>query len=247
MNNRVKSIMMGILLIGVLYLLVQYIFSNVLSSRMYRNFGIRIPNGYQVHGIDVSHYQKNINWELVKKMRDQGVKLQFAIIKCTEGTQTKDANYSANIKSAKKFGIKYGAYHYFSANKSGQEQAEFFIKHARIREGNILPVIDIEETKNISNETLQKELKICLDVLENTYNKKPIIYSNVDFYEKHLGKAFDKYPYWAAHYNTNKPRTGRDWDLWQHSDRGNVNGIDGYVDFNVLKGDSSSLEKLCIK
>ena len=36
------------------------------------------------------------------------------------------------------------------------------------------------------------------------------------------------------------------WHFWQHSDRGNVNGINEKVDFNVFNGDSLALRKLCI-
>jgi lysozyme len=246
MNPKIKSALISILIISVLYILVKFVFSNVLSSKMYPNFGIRIPNGYTVHGIDVSRYQQNINWELVSKMRDQGIRLQFAIAKCTEGTGLADATYSNNIKGARKNKIIAGAYHYFSANLSGKNQANYFIRHAKLRNGDLAPVVDIEETKGVSDAKIQQELQICLDVLEKEYECKPIIYCNVDFYDAHLGEKFDDYPLWAAHYNVAKPKIKRPWDIWQHSDKGNVNGIDAMVDFNVLNGTSLTLKLLCI-
>jgi lysozyme len=37
-----------------------------------------------------------------------------------------------------------------------------------------------------------------------------------------------------------------DWHFWQHSDRGNVNGINERVDFNVFNGDSAALRRICV-
>ena len=44
-----------------------------------------------------------------------------------------------------------------------------------------------------------------------------------------------------------KPRIERNWLFWQHNERGQVNGIRSYVDFNVYNGDSISFEKLKLK
>ena len=95
---------------------------------------------------------------------------------------------------------------------------------------------------------MKKEAKRWLDVVEEYYNMRPIIYTNVDFYNRNLGADFDKYPLWVAHYyQPEQPRIGRDWLFWQHSDKGNVNGITTPVDFNVFNGDSSSFKNLLVK
>jgi lysozyme len=74
---------------------------------------------------------------------------------------------------------------------------------------------------------------------------KPIIYTNVDFYSRNLGTEFDGYPLWAAHYFEYKtPRVKRNWDFWQHSEQGRVNGIISKVDFNVFNGDSLQFKSL---
>jgi lysozyme len=247
MNPTFKSAGLSILIIILLYFAVNTIYRSSLSSKMYPNFGIRIPNGYSVHGIDVSRYQKNINWPLVQKMSDQGISLQFAIAKCTEGTSIADATYADNATGARANDITFGAYHYFSANISGERQAKYFLRHAKLKANDLAPIIDIEETKGMGNEKIKKELKICLDILEDEYKTMPIIYCNVDFYEAHLGETFDAYPLWAAHYNVAKPKISRAWDIWQHSDKGTVNGIDAKVDFNVINGTSFALKRLCIE
>lgn len=52
--------------------------------RPVKSFAIRIPASYTIHGIDVSRWQERIDWQRVAKMRDNGIRLQFAFIKATE-------------------------------------------------------------------------------------------------------------------------------------------------------------------
>ena len=95
---------------------------------------------------------------------------------------------------------------------------------------------------------IQQRVKEWLQLVEKEYNVQPIIYTNVDFYNRFLSPQFDGYPLWIAHYFANgKPRIGRKWSFWQHSETGHVNGIDAFVDFNVFNGDSSAFKKLLLK
>jgi lysozyme len=120
-------------------------------------------------------------------------------------------------------------------------QAENFIKRVDLEAGDMPPVLDIEQLNGTSANQLKKEAKIFLDIVENHYGVKPIIYTNVDFYNRNLGNEFDKYPLWVAHYyQPIQPRIKRGWDFWQHSDEGRVNGILSKVDFNVFNGDSAA-------
>ncbi|QGW26971.1 hypothetical protein GLV81_01620 [Phnomibacter ginsenosidimutans] len=68
---------------------------------LYSNFGIWLPNQYSIHGIDVSRYQKRVNWSLVSKMKDNDVRLQFAFIKATEGADLLDEQFMRNWKRAR--------------------------------------------------------------------------------------------------------------------------------------------------
>jgi len=132
-----------------------------------------------------------------------------------------------------------GAYHFFLATKDGREQAENFISMVDLEEGDLPPVVDIEQTYGVNPAILKKELKEWLDVIEYYYKAKPIIYTSVAFYSRYLGKEFNGYPLWAAHYyQYDTPRIDRNWDFWQHSEEGRVNGILSKVDFNVFNGDS---------
>jgi len=214
----------------------------------YPEFGIAIPESYSIHGIDVSKYQDMIAWEAVKTMKVKSIQLGFAFIKATEGIGNTDPQFGRNWKKAKSNGIVCGAYHFFIASKDGKMQAENFIDKVELEPGNLPPVLDIEQLNGTSAEELKKEARKWLEAVENYYHIKPIIYTNVDFYNRILGSEFDNYPLWVAHYyQPGQPRINRGWVFWQHSQEGRVNGITSPVDFNVFNGDSLEFKALLIR
>lgn len=48
------------------------------------------PEGYEIHGIDISHYQGEIDWEQLKNAMIEGCPVRFVIIKSTEGASRLD-------------------------------------------------------------------------------------------------------------------------------------------------------------
>lgn len=246
MNRKQRiSLIILVSLFVLLYVADKFYFSR--QPVLYPNFGIRIPAGYTTHGIDVSRYQKSIDWELVKNMSDKGQRISFAIIKATEGVCLEDPRFEDNWKGIQEVHLLRGAYLYFHPHKNGKTQAEFFHKQVELLGGDLPPIVDIEETKGASKDKLKKNLQDCLNALEEAYGVKPMIYSSVDFYERYLGNDFNQYPFWAAHYEqVHEPRTNRAWTIWQHNCKGRVNGIDAEVDFNVVNGSLYALKGLCL-
>ncbi len=214
----------------------------------YPVFGIDIPVNFMMHGIDVSHHQDNIDWAAVKAMQVQHIKIDFAFIKATEGLGRVDNTFRQNWFNVKQAGIPRGAYHFFISSKSGKAQAENFIETIQLEKGDLPPVLDIEQTNGASVEDLQQRVKDWLIMVEQQYKVRPIIYTNVDFYENFLAGKFDDYPLWVAHYLVqDKPRIQRNWTFWQHNEKGHVNGIEANVDFNVFNGDSTDFKQLLVK
>ena len=214
----------------------------------YPEFGITIPESYFIHGIDVSKYQDIIAWEEVQAMQVRNVRLGFAFMKATQGIGNVDPQFHRNWKKSKEAGMIRGAYHFFITSKDGKMQAENFIDEVELKPGDLPPVLDIEQTNGSTNTELKKEIKKWLQTAENYYHVKPIIYTNVDFYNQRLGNEFDEYPLWVAHYyQQDQPRISRGWLFWQHSDEGRVNGIFSKVDFNVYRGDSLEFKNFLIR
>ncbi len=213
----------------------------------YPEFGILIPENYPIHGIDVSKYQDLIAWEEVQAMKVKNIQLGFAFIKATEGIGNTDEQFHRNWKRSKAQGIIRGAYHFFIGSKDGRMQAENFISNVELEPGDLPPVLDAEQLNGAMPAQVIKEIKKWLEVVENYYHVKPIIYTNVDFYNRNLGSEFDEYPLWVAHYyQPEQPRISRGWIFWQHSQEGRVNGIVSKVDFNVFNGDSLMFKDLLI-
>ena len=245
-----KFVLLPLLLLAVIALAVYYINDYLTRPKFirYAAFGIDLPINYPIHGIDVSRYQHNIDWKAVQAMQDQEIKIGFAFIKATEGLGRVDNGFRRNWFNAKKALMPRGAYHFFISSKSGKAQAENFIETVNLTKGDLPPVLDIESANGASVTDIQQRAKDWLLMIENHYKVKPIIYTNIDFYENFLDGKFDDYPLWIAHYyEKKKPRITRKWILWQHNEKGRVNGIDAYVDFNVFNGDSTAFKNLLIK
>ena len=215
---------------------------------LYKEFGIYIPINYQIHGIDVSRHQQNISWDAVKQMKIDNVAVGFAFIKATEGTDLIDDQFNTNMRNALSAEIPRGAYHFFSGSKSGKLQAANFVENVYLKKGDLPPVLDVEQANGASVTDLQQRVADWLKLVEKRYKVKPIIYSNISFYNKFLAGKFDDYPLWVAHYlERNKPRIQRNWTFWQHNETGHVNGIKANVDFNVFNGDSTAFNNILIK
>ncbi len=237
-------VFLGFFFVG--FLVFLYIKNKTTKFVTYKEFGIPIPINYSIHGIDVSHHNGTINWEMVQKMYVKGIRVNFSFIKATQSTNFVDDQFKRNWTLTKKNGIVRGAYHYFTENASGAAQAQHFINTVgALLPGDLPPVLDIEENKYASKQTLNKEALEWLQIIEKYYNVKPIVYTYVSFYEEKLEEAMNAYPFWAAHYKEhNQPATQRNWQIWQHSEDATVSGINTKVDFNVFNGDYFKFKQL---
>lgn len=198
--------------------------------------------GYEVHGIDLSHYQSKISWDSVAA---QGI--AFAFVKATEGRQHLDKKYCENWQEMKRVGIKRGAYHFFLPTIPAEEQARNFMNVVDMQYGDLPPVLDVEVDQNLSREEVIKGIRDWLYLVEMEYSIRPIIYTHYKFYNKFIAGEFDKYPIWIAKYGGDAPRLGSvQWTFWQYGNRGILRGVEGNVDLNVFKGSHEELEKICL-
>jgi len=140
------------------------------KSAYYKAFGINLPQGYAIHGIDVSNYQNVIYWSSVKAMHVDSVAIGFAFIKATEGLNDVDRSFSKNWQASKLAGMPHGAYHFFLATKSGSKQANNFIKQVNLSAGDLPPVVDVEHLYGVSAKNMRIRLKECLNALEAHYH-----------------------------------------------------------------------------
>ena len=206
------------------------------------------PDGYEIHGIDISHYQGDIDWNKLKMAKIGNSPVKVILIKSTEGSNQLDENFNDNFYQAREYGFIRGAYHFWSNKSTPRQQAYYFLKQVHLEDGDLPPVLDVEhKPKDKSNEEFQRDVLTWLHIVEDKYHVKPILYTYYKFKEAYLNTpVFDDYPYWIAHYYVEKVAYKGPWKFWQHTDVGKLPGIKGYVDFNIYNGSYYDLRKLTI-
>lgn len=194
-------------------------------------------------GIDVSRHQRTIDWDEVAASK----KVKYVYIKATEGQSFVDPKYRENIENARRVGIKVGSYHFLRTGSSIQAQFENFTRQVKKNEQDLLPLLDVEVKQGWTSQQVRDSVKLFVDMLEEHYGCKPMIYTGASFFNNNLGRTFVDYPLFIARYASNEPRVeNATWTLWQFSDRGRVPGIVTNVDLSRFnKG--RSLRDILIK
>lgn len=198
-------------------------------------------SGMSVNGIDVSSYQEEIDWEKVKA---DGI--DFAIIRVAlrgyeSGKLVEDPYARINLENARNAGLEVGVYIFSQAVnvEEALEEAEFLLDIIKDYEITMPVVFDWEQvgvetarTENMDPETLTTAtLEFCRMVEEAGYT--PMVYFN-RYQAKHLMdlSRLTDYDFWLAAY-TDRMTYGYKVRMWQYTDRGRVDGIEGGVDVNV--------------
>ena len=216
-----------------------------LSSKTEQNIKSKDLVG-EIYGIDVSHHQGKIEWGKVKKWKNK--KLDFVYIKATEGATYIDKKYKTNIKEAKENDFLVGSYHYFRTTSSIENQFQNFIKTIDKSEQDLIPLIDVEEKTNWTNKEFHKNFKAFLNMVENYFGQKPMIYTVNSFYNLNLSGKYKEYHFLIGRYGENAPnmRDKTSWTIWQFSETGKVEGIPKDVDIDMLN-DKYDLQDLRIE
>jgi lysozyme len=124
-----------------------------------RNFQVLENHKGKAIGFDVSEYQGEIDWTLVKNI-EGNYPLEFVLIRATAGKDREDIQFRKNWLAAKNRKMIRGAYHYYRPNENSLEQAKIFIQTVELQKGDLPPVLDIEKLpKEQSLDSLRKGLK----------------------------------------------------------------------------------------
>ena len=188
--------------------------------------------------MDVSRYQGEIDW---KTLSEEGI--SFAFIKATEGSSHVDPKFEYNWAEAGKTALRVGAYHFFSFETSGDDQADNFISAVEPKEGMLPPVVDVEfygkfSKVNTDVDAAAAKLRVLVDRLTEHYGMKPILYVSDETLATIVGSDFEDCDIW---YRSVYGAADEDvsWTFWQFSNRFRLNGYDGeekYIDMNVFCG-----------
>lgn len=177
---------------------------------------------YPVRGIDVSHYQGEIDWGLVA-----GQGIDFAYVKATEGSSHVDERFAGNMAGAMEAGVFAGAYHFFSFDSPGISQAENFLETTGTFEGAMVPAVDVEfygdKRENPPDAgAVETELRNFLDRVDADRGQRPVIYATREAWELYIRGRFQEYPLWIRDI-WREPNLGE--DAWEKGE--SAAGSDG--------------------
>lgn len=178
------------------------------------------------NGIDVSHYQGDIDWDAVKTNKN----IKFVYIKTSEGATVTDARrveYSTKAH-AKKFLV--GYYHFFRVTSSGEDQFRNFCNSIRGLRNDLIPVLDIEvEPKANEMAKFEEGITTFIKLCKQTFGVEPIIYTMPNFDKKYLPFCQGMKKWFAG--NNERYIGEKDMVIWQLAIQP-VPGIAGKTDQN---------------
>lgn len=191
-------------------------------------------------GCDVSEHNSDINWDIVKSHID------FAILRIgwigNKNNHTIDKKFERNYNECKRLGIPVGVYVYCYSNneeaiKSG---ARWTLEKLNGKTLELPVYIDMEDN---SIKGLGKDILTNLCIAFNTEIEKDRkwagVYANRDWFNNYLNKEEIKrrYTTWIATYCAGTNKYEGEYDMWQNSSDGHIDGINGRVDTNYMYRD----------
>ncbi len=191
-------------------------------------------------GIDVSSWQGNIDWNAVKA---SGV--EFAILRIGYGYDNQcimDQTFQANLAGATAAKLPIGVYFYSYADSTDEAEAQAHWIHEQIKDYNLELgiVFDWEDWTDfnqygVSFRTLNQIAQKFLDTAKD-HGHRATLYGSKYYLDQFWQPQA---PVWLAQYYDHPTYTGEYW-LWQMSDNGQVNGITGPVDINIMYLDQAA-------
>ena len=196
------------------------------------------PNTDYIEGIDVSEYQNKIDFDQV-----QAAGIKFVCMRSTKKNGSVDKMFERNLQECMDRNLDYSLYKYAYAKTHDEARMEAD-SVINLLQGRKVPIwYDVEDSSLIS---LGKDgiegiiLSFIGECKEAGHDVG--IYCNKSWYDNYISQYLkDRYQFWIARYGQNtglldekyKP-TGRNIIAWQYTSKGQVPGIIGYVDRDVL-------------
>ena len=192
--------------------------------------------------IDVSEHNGLIDWSAA---RADGVSFAFIRAGFGQDYESQDDKYfHINMENAIEAGIKVGVYFYSYATTASQAigEAEHCCRLIEPYKNKIsFPVFyDVEESK------IEHHIEETIPAFINYMNSRGYnagVYCTVSWFDDYF-KPIDCSYFWLASWGSDdgEPHTKPQWcDIWQYTSRGNVDGISGYTDLDILYNEDMQL------
>ncbi|MCA6361726.1 MAG: glycoside hydrolase family 25 protein [Bacteroidetes bacterium] len=194
-----------------------------------------------INGIDVSHFNGNINWPEVAAAH------AFVYIKATQGTGYTDPMCATNATAVSTTTqMKFSYYHFATLENTGnvtadaQQQANWFAQTmSKLPQCTLIPMLDIEANAGgLPAADVQTWISAFMAQMKANGFPLVFIYSYPAFLNANLPAThpFGSLPLWIADYTTAaQPVLPHGWSsyvIWQYSGSGTVNGVSGQCDLD---------------
>ena len=190
----------------------------------------------EVNGIDVSSWQKEIDWEKVKDSNIDFVMIRCGFRNLTIDDIQEDTKFRYNISEANRLGIPVGIYFYSTARdeKEVLEEASFVLNLIKDYEVIYPIVYDFElynqkRMEGISSSRINDNAIRFLEYVD-AHGYRGMLYSNISYLNRVWDiEEFGEYKLWLAQYDG---VSEIEYDMIQYTDKGNIPGISVNVDLN---------------
>ena len=191
------------------------------------------------YGIDVSHWQNNINFDALSKSKS----IDFMIIRAGQGLSINDRKFERNYTIAKNYKIPIGVYLYANAQnvEEARKEANHLVNLIKGKKFELPIYYDVEAQENVDINTITAMCNEFCNILKNAGYKTGIYASKYYLmYKIYPNKLPEDCSIWVASYGKNSGAIPNDvykysgkYDIWQYTSTGRIDGIDGDVDCNV--------------
>ena len=205
---------------------------------------LKLRDGESLTGVDVSHWQQDIDWEQVK---NSGV--DFAMIRLgyrgyEKGGIGLDTYAIANLDGAIAAGLDVGVYFFSQAltPEEAEEEAYFVVQQLEPYAEHItMPVVydwehvNVENTRteNMRDPDLLTDCSLAFLQTVEAAGYRPMVYFNRTQSWKYLNlEELKDYEFWLAAY-TQRMDFPYKIKMWQYTNKGRVPGIEGECDVNI--------------
>lgn len=232
--------------VGQAFIIIGFIalISSYYNSRDTQMENPSISSSQYIFGIDISHYQGKINW---RELRTSHHPIEYIFIRSTMGVDGKDTEFKVNWIKAKQHNYIRGAYHYYRPNENSTEQFRNYSNTVNLIDGDFIPILDIEKESKFGMDNLRAGVLNWLQLAEERYGVKPMVYTGLSFYNNYLKGYIDDYPLWIAAYSGKHRVEGVDWTFHQFTEYTSVKGIKTTVDGNDFNGSLEDLNQFLIR
>lgn len=226
--------------------------SKLFEARRVPGLATRAAPDATIRGIDVASWQGQPDWRLVA-----AAGIRFAITKATEGVGYLNPTFARNWLEILAAGMQRGAYHFAEPDVNRPEdEADYFLANVHrvggLAAGDML-ALDLEDKEGslgqMSEGAVAAWALAWLRYVERQTGVVPLLYTGAYVISEHglTDPAFARYPLWLASYREAPPPAPAPWSgiaIWQHSDKGSMQGIVGNVDLNRFLGTAEQLAAL---